>query len=388
MNYKIIRWVVVPLLIIAALIAACSTVPNEGQRENTNSDNLTNDQLQSQSNSSEIVSREIGKTLNEYITEDNPLFSGSILVARDGEVLLSKGYNYANWELKAPNSALTKYRISSITKPFTATLVMMLAEEGFIHLEDQLCTYLPDCPTQWREITVLNLLNHTSGVPDYTTLLGAVEQSRDSHNVAALIDIFRDEPLAFEPGESYQYSNSNFILLGALIEQASGDQYDVFLHKAILDPLELEDSGMDYSIEILKDRASGYQMQGRALLNAPYLNMSNAYATAGMYSTVGDLFRFDQALYNDQLLNQGNQELMYVPYFGADGSGGVYGLGWQLNEFEGHRKVGHTGGINGFHVYMGRYLDDQVTIILLSNIETEDIDAVVEGLEEIIFNRN
>ena len=116
--------------------------------------------------------------------------------------------------------------------------------------------------------------------------------------------------------------------------------------------------------------------------------MSNAYATAGMYSTVGDLYLFDQALYSNQLLNQDNQELMYTPYYGADGSGGEYGLGWQLDEFEGQRVVGHTGGINGFHVYLGRYLDDQVTIILLSNIETEDIDAIVAGLEEIIFNQN
>ena len=388
MNYKIKRWVVIPLLIFAVLTAACRTVQNDGQIEDINSDSLANVQLQSQTKASEIVSGDTGKTLDEYITKDKPLFSGSILVAREGEVLLSKGYNYANWELKSPNSSQTKYRISSITKPFTATLIMRLAEEGFIHLEDQLCTYLPNCPAHWQQITILNLLNHTSGVPDYTTLLGANEESRDPHNVAALIDIFRDEQLDFEPGESYGYSNSNFILLGAVIEQASSERYDNFLQKVILIPLELEDSGMDYSNEILKNRAAGYQMQGRALLNAPYLDMSNAYATAGMYSTVGDLFRFDQALYNDQLLNPGNQELMYTPYFGADGSGGVYGLGWQLNEFEGHRKVGHTGGINGFHVYLGRYLDDQVTIILLSNIETEDIDVIVEGLEEIVFSQN
>ena len=116
--------------------------------------------------------------------------------------------------------------------------------------------------------------------------------------------------------------------------------------------------------------------------------MSNAYATAGMYSTVEDLFLWDQALYSNQLLRQGSLESMYTPNHAADGSGGEYGYGWQIGEFQGHRKVEHVGGINGFHTYLGRYLDDQVTIILLSNIETEDIDSIVTGMEEIIFNQN
>lgn len=383
------KWqILIPVIILGVFTAACGTSTTESPELDGNSNTTLDEQTSPPVQSTEVVSGELGKLLDDYITNDKPLFSGSILVAREGEILLSKGYNYANWELKSPNSAQTKYRISSITKPFTATLIMMLAEGGFINLEDPLCAYLPDCPAHWQEIRIQNLLNHTSGITEYTALVGADDVSRDPHNVPALIDIFRDEPLDFEPGESYQYSNSNFILLGAVIEQASTNPYDQFLRKAILNPLDIEESGLDYHSEILKDRAAGYQIQGRALVNAPYLDMSNAYATAGMYSTVGDLYRFDQALYSDQLLNQGNQELMYTPNFAADGSGGNYGLGWQLSEFDGQRIVGHTGGINGFHVYLGRYLDDQVTIILLSNIETEDIDAIVEGLEETIFSRD
>jgi CubicO group peptidase (beta-lactamase class C family) len=150
----------------------------------------------------------------------------------------------------------------------------------------------------------------------------------------------------------------------------------------------MENSGLDIHSQILKDRASGYQIIGTLLVNAPYLDMSNAYATAGMYSTVEDLFLWDQALYSNQLLNQSSLESMYTPNYAADGSGGEYGYGWQIGEFQGHRKVEHVGGINGFHTYLGRYLDDQVTIILLSNIETEDIDSIVTGMEEIIFNQN
>jgi CubicO group peptidase (beta-lactamase class C family) len=387
MKRRFLKWVVLPLLVFGGFLAACSSGATESKRTTTPADDSQNPELAAQINSGEIVSGNLGQNLDDFITQDNPLFSGSVLVARDGEVLLSKGYNYANWELKAPNTALTKYRISSITKPFTATMVMMLAQEGLLDIEDELCLHLTTCPDAWQGITILDLLTHTSGIPEYTALLGAIEDSRDPQNVNSLVDRFKDEPLNFSPGETYQYSNSNYILLGAVIEQVSGNRYELFLQNAILGPLAIEDTGMDDYDPLLKDRAAGYKIQGRALINAPYLDMSNAYATAGMYSTVGDLFVFDQALNDGQLLSLENQELMYTPSLAADGSGDVYGYGWQLSERGGHRRVGHSGRINGFRVFFGRYLDDQVTIILLSNIETEEIDQITDGLEQIIFNQ-
>jgi CubicO group peptidase (beta-lactamase class C family) len=339
-------------------------------------------------NPNEIINGDFGRLLDNYFTGDKPLFSGSVLVAREGEIMLSRGYNYSNWELKSPNMAQTKYRVSSLTKPFTATLVMMLAEQGFLQIEDRLCTYLPNCPLDWEGITVKNLLNHTSGITEYTRLENAGEISRDPHDVEGLIDLFRDEPLEFSPGESHQYSNSNYVLLGALIEIVSGTRYEIFLEKAILAPLNIKDSGLDNPSRILNDRANGYLIEGRNLVNASYLDMSNAYATAGMYSTTGDLYLFDQALYSDQLLLEETREQMYTPQYAGDGSGGEYGLGWQLSEYQGHQIVGHTGVINGFHAYLGRYIDDRVTLILLSNIETEDLQDIVTDLEGIIFNEN
>jgi CubicO group peptidase (beta-lactamase class C family) len=385
----IINWrLIVPLTFLTILIAACGgAVATETDPESI-SIPVTPEEVPILTVLAEVIASPLGNLLDDYVAKDNPLFSGSILVARGGEVLLSKGYNYADWELKVPNSSQTKFRISSITKSFTATLIMMLAERDVIDLDTGLCAYLPNCPAHWQEITIQNLLNHTSGVPEYTTLLGADEVSRNPHNVPALVDLFMDEPLSFSPGESYQYSHSNYILLGAVIEQVTNDRYGEFLTGALLDLLQMENSGLDIHSQILKDRASGYQIIGTLLVNAPYLDMSNAYATAGMYSTVEDLFLWDQALYSNQLLNQSSLESMYTPNYAADGSGGEYGYGWQIGEFQGHRKVEHVGGINGFHTYLGRYLDDQVTIILLSNIETEDIDSIVTGMEEIIFNQN
>jgi len=376
------------MAILAILIAACGNAESTEPDSESNSASITPKEVPTPTVLAEAIVSPLGQFLDDYIAKDNPLFSGSILVAWEGEVLLNKGYNYADWELKVPNSSQTKFRISSITKPFTATLIMMLAERDLIDLDARLCTYLPNCPAHWQEITIENLLNHTSGVPEYTTLVGADEVSRDPHSVPALVDLFRNEPLIFSPGESYQYSHSNYILLGAVIEQVTNGRYGKFLTGALLDPLQMENSGLDIHSQILKDRASGYQILGTQLVNAPYLDMSNAYATAGMYPTVEDLFRWDQALYSNQLLSQESLETMYTPNYAADGTGGEYGYGWQIGEFQGHRKVEHVGGINGFHTYLGRYLDDQVTIILLSNIDTEDIDSIVTGMEEIIFNQN
>lgn len=385
MNYKLTVVLVLSLLAVGGLISACgSSSPATQDTVDRDSDGAT---LQPpQQVAGEIVSGELGMALDEFITRDRPLFSGSILVARDGEILLSKGYNYANWELKAPNSSRTKYRISSITKPFTATMIMMLAQNGLLELDDPICDHLSNCPDSWGEITIHDLLSHTSGVPDYTRLEGASNDSRLPHSVAELVEIFRDEQLEFSPGANYQYSNSNYILLGALIEGVSGVSYDQFLQNAILNPLGLEDTGMDYTDQVLSDRASGYSIQGRTLVNAPYLNMSNAYATAGMYSTVGDLYTFDQALQDGQLLSLDDQALMYAPIQAGDNGGGEYGLGWQVSESDNHRRVGHSGGINGFRVFFGRYLDDGTTIILLSNIETEELDPIIAGLEQIVFD--
>jgi CubicO group peptidase (beta-lactamase class C family) len=385
MSVKINLWAGILLGIVVAFTAAC------GSNETFTSSSATQPptiEAPDLNLSPDLVSDQLGVRLDELILEDNPLFSGSILVAQDGEVVLSKGYNFANWELKTPNSSQTKFRISSITKPITATLIMMLSERGIIDLDARICTFLSDCPEPWDEIRVRNLLNHTSGIPEYTTLLNATADSRMPHSVNGLIELFWDEPLNFAPGESYQYSNSNYILLGAIVEGVTNTDYGNFLQQALLSPLGMENSGMDMQHDILSQRASGYEILGRVLVNAPYLDMTNAYATAGMYSTVEDLFRWDQALYSNQLLSEGSLESMYAPSFGLDGSGGEYGLGWQLDEFEGHRKVGHTGRINGFRTYLGRYIDDRITIILLSNIETEEIMDIVEQMEVIIFNQD
>lgn len=374
------------LMMLLGVLTACSTNTTPEPTQTGVVEQPGTLQPPANSQSGDLVAGDVGRLLDDFISQDNPLFSGSILVAQEGEILLSKGYNFSNWELKTANNPQTKFRISSITKPFTATLIMMMVENGALSLDDRLCDHLPDCPPAWQGIEIQNLLNHTSGIVEYTSLDGAAQASRLVHNTAGLIDLFRNETLEFAPGETYRYSNSNYILLGAVLEQVSRISFDQLLRRIILEPLRMRNSGMDDNTRILENRASGYQIQGRDLMNAPFLDMSNAYATAGMYSTILDLFAFDQALASGLLLSEDSLESMYTPQFAADGSGGNYGLGWQLGESNGYQRIGHAGVINGFHVSMTRYPDQDFTIIVLSNFETEDIVQIISGLERILLD--
>jgi len=173
------------------------------------------------------ISGESGAALDALITKGYPLFSGAVLVARRSEILLSKGYLYANWELESPNTPQTKFRIASLTKAFTAAAILQLQGEGKLNVQDPICKYLEFCPQAgqgaggqkgvWQEITIQHLLTHTPGIPEYTTLPGALEQANERHSHAELIATFQNEPLLFPPGGRYSYSNSNYVLLGAVV---------------------------------------------------------------------------------------------------------------------------------------------------------------------------
>jgi CubicO group peptidase (beta-lactamase class C family) len=323
--------------------------------------------------------------LDQFITRNYPLFSGSVLVARQGELLLSRGYKYADWELEVANTPGTKFRIASLTKPFTATAIMLLRERGLLDVEDRVCRFLAGCPASWRPITIHQLLTHTSGIPDYTALPGAFEEAVSPHSVSELIESFQDEPLEFTPGESFLYSNSGYVLLGAVIEEVTRSEFAEFVTYNLLLPFGLKDTGYDRASEVLKGRASGYNIVGNAFVNAPYLDMSNAYAAGGLYSTVEDLYRWEQVLVAGQLLSQESLDLMLTPHVDAEAFGTDYGYGWLIGVKDGRRMIGHGGGLPGFHSFLEYFPDDEVSIIVLSNIETTDVNALASGLETTVF---
>ncbi|MGA9588891.1 MAG: serine hydrolase domain-containing protein, partial [Salegentibacter sp.] len=219
---------------------------------------------------------------------DYGVFNGSVLVAENGKVLYKDGFGMANMEWDIPNTPDTKFRLGSVTKQFTAALILQLVEEGKLQLHEPISTYLPSYPKDKAEtITIHELLTHSSGIPNYTAFPGFMENdSRDPYSPEDFVKKFADSSLQFKPGEKFSYSNSGYFLLGYIIEKVTDKPYEEVLQERILDPLDMNDTGYDHSATILKKRASGYDKRGTGYRNTPYLDMSIPYAAGSLYSTV------------------------------------------------------------------------------------------------------
>jgi len=289
-------------------------------------------------------------------------FTGSVLVARDGAVLFSKGYGLANAEHQVPNTPETKFRLGSITKQFTAMAILILQERGKLALEDPIGKYLDDAPAAWEGVTIHHLLTHTSGVPSYTSDPEYGKKMAQPETVKSMIARFKDKPLDFRPGEKFAYSNSGYFLLGAAIEKVSGKSYAAFLREAIFDPLDMKDTGYDLFATVLPRRASGYTRKGDALENAAYLDMAQPYAAGSLYSTVLDLAKWDRALEAGALISEESRARMFTPVKND------YAYGWTVTTRSGRKEVGHGGGINGFATHILRYPDQKVCVVVLCNV--------------------
>jgi CubicO group peptidase (beta-lactamase class C family) len=312
-------------------------------------------------------------------------FSGSILLAREGTALISKGYGYANIEWQIPNTPQTKFRIGSITKQFTSMAIMQLREQGKLKIEDSVCAYLTPCPDTWKPVTIHHLLTHTSGIPTYTGLAEWRKVNMVPKTVDEMIGFFRDLPLQWTPGEKYAYNNSGYFLLGAVIEKITAKKYEEVLREQILTPLGLENTGYDWSATILPRRASGYSGRPPALRNAAALDMQQPYSAGSLYSTTEDLLKWDQALYTGKLLPTAAKELMWTPFKNN------YAYGWTIMPPSaatfGHRRVAHGGGINGFSAMIIRLPDVNVTSIVLSNMDSASASAVARDLLAIYYGQ-
>jgi CubicO group peptidase (beta-lactamase class C family) len=308
------------------------------------------------------------------------LFSGSVLIARNGKVLVRKGYGEADREKHVVNTAQTKFRLGSTTKQFTAMAILILQAQGKLNVQDRICTYLADCPTTWQQITIHHLLTHTSGIPDFTSFPDFKITMRSPSSPTETIARFKDKPLAFQPGKKFSYSNSGYVVLGAIIEQASGKSYEAFLQENIFVPLQMVDSGYDHNNG---DLAIGYRNQTNL---ADFIDMSIPYAAGGLYSTVEDLYRWDQALYTDKLIPKNLRDKMFTPFAQLQDTGGFgYGYGWGIGK-EGDRPVlSHTGGIKGFSSSIARYPNDKVVIIVLGNREDVNSGNIGVQLAKIVF---
>ncbi len=308
------------------------------------------------------------------------LFSGSVLIARNSKVLVRKGYGEANHEKHLVNTSQTKFRLGSLTKQFTAMAILILQTQGKLNVRDRICLYLSECPTTWQKITLHQLLTHTSGIPDFARFPDYQTTQGSPSSPTQTIARFKDKPLAFQPGEKFSYSNSGYVVLGAIIEQASGKKYEAFLQENIFVPLQMVGSGYDHNNG---DLAVGYRNQTNL---ADFIDMSIPYAAGGLYSTVEDLYRWDRALYTDKLIPKNLRDKMFTPFvLIPNGGGSGPGYGWFIGR-EGDRPVvSHIGGIQGFSSSIARYPNDKVVIIVLGNREDGNSGDIGVQLAKIVF---
>lgn len=325
---------------------------------------------------SEAVAGEVDTYLRAFQEMDR--FSGAVLIARGGEVILSEGYGLADREAGEPFRPSTRFRIASLTKQFTALAVVQLQEKGLLSLGDPLSDYFPGYP-RGEEITLYNLLTHTSGIVNYTDLPDFLSYAYGPVTCREIVQRFRDYPLMFDPGETSYYSNSNYILLGCIIQDLTGKPYGEYLEENILKPLGMDDSGCCGGVDRLADFARGYEYDLGEVKEQKQYHPSVAFASGAMYSTVEDLYRWDQALYGEELISPGSWEILLTPFLGG------YGAGWMIGESQGRQVLYHTGGYSGYNSRTARFEEDGVTFIITSNLSMTALGRIVNDLEAIIF---
>lgn len=334
--------------------------------------------------------KKIDRLIQAYV--DAKLFNGSVLVAQKGRVIFKKGFGLANMEWNIPNSPNTKFRIGSVTKQFTAMLIMQLKQERKLNLQATISDYLP-----WfrkdigNRITIHHLLSHTSGLPNYTgsSNLADIQRGKFSHKEVA--EKYCSGNPEFEPGSRFQYSNSGYFLLGLIVEAIAKKPFATVLKEKIFDPVGMKNSGIDSPSALITNRAAGYEYSFDGYVNTDHIDMeSSIFAAGAIYSTVADLFLWQQALFGNKLLSNENTDLMLKPNLGG------YGYGFYINRSKGKGTekettvIGHAGGINGFSALSLHFVEDDAALILLDNTHAAkrenpenigvDIVAILNGL--------
>jgi CubicO group peptidase (beta-lactamase class C family) len=300
------------------------------------------------------------QVIQSYVSSKQ--FMGSVLVVRDGQILLDKGYGYANLEWQVPDSPEAKFRLGSLTKQFTAASILLLEERGKLKTDDLVKKYMPDAPAAWDKITIYNLLTHTSGIPSFTGFPDYRSSEATPTTPEKLVGRFRDKPVEFQPGEKWNYSNSGYVLLGYLLEKISGQSYKDFVEENIFKPLGMNDSGYDSNSVVILHRAYGYSPGSNGPENAGYIDMSIPFSAGALYSTTHDLQRWEQGLFGGKLLSATSLKKMTTPFKEN------YACGLMVRTVNGRTEIEHGGGIEGFNTELAYYPDDKLTIVVLGNL--------------------
>jgi CubicO group peptidase (beta-lactamase class C family) len=317
-------------------------------------------------------------------------FSGTVLVARGGRVVLDAGYGLADRATRAPNRPGTIFQVGSVTKQFTSMAIAILAAAGRLRLDGRACAYLPGCPPAWRPITIAELLTHTSGIANWSTWrLTRPLPGEATHPIGAVVTQAEREPLAFAPGTRAEYSNPGYVVLGEIIERVSGMSYASFLQRRIFTPLGMASTGIYRGGVAGPGHALGYLASG-AVSSGVFATWSTA--AGAIYSTAGDLYRWDQALITGtpRLVPPALLRQIFTVHapcafpscpLPADRG---YGYGWFTGGTGPAKLVNHSGSVLGFWAYNGFYPARDIAVVILSNLDTVQIDSISARLNQLI----
>src|SRR5215469_2632068 len=316
-------------------------------------------------------------------------FTGTVLVSEHDKVIFKSGYGFADREWSIPNAPDVKFRLGSITKQFTSMLILQQVAKGTIKLDGHISEYLPYYRKDTgSRVTIAQLLSHTSGIPSYTDDPKFFpDVSRNYYAADDFVTKFCSGDLQFEPGSKFHYDNSGYFLLGAILEHITGKKYEILLQENILTPVGMRDTGYDHWSAVIAKRASGYEEAFDGIQNAPYLDMALPYAAGSLYSTVEDLYKWDQALYTDKLISADLKQKLFTPNLEN------YGFGWVIRTIAkdepgaGKTMIAHGGGINGFNTSEVRLVDDHDLIVIFNNTPGANLNEFSKGIRAILYGQ-
>lgn len=314
------------------------------------------------------LAERIDASISGYYKADEP--GATVIVTRDGATVFRKAYGMADTGSKQAMDAAMTLRLGSITKQFTAVAILMLAEDGKLALSDEITRFLPDYPTQGKKITIEHLLTHTSGIQSYTGKPSYPQTMDKDFTVNQMIDTFKNDPMLFAPGERFDYNNSGYFLLGAIIEKVSGQSYAQFLDQRIFTPLGMAHTAYEGNERTKGPRAAGHSKGETGFGPARPLSMTQPYAAGSLVSSVDDLALWDKAIADGKLLKAASWKKAFTPYKLANGKSTGYGYGWDIGKLNGAARIAHGGGINGFSTYALRVPAKKVYVAVLSNTES------------------
>jgi CubicO group peptidase (beta-lactamase class C family) len=310
----------------------------------------------------------------------------TLLVSRNGKPIRTEGYGLSNIELNVPAKPESIFQSGSVGKQFTATAVMMLVEAGKVALEDPLTNYFPSAPASWKQVTVRELLSHTAGFTDYPKDF----DMRKDYTEEELLKIVEAIPLAYPPGTSWSYSNLGFLTLGILIHKVTGEFYGDFLQERIFRPLGMSTTRVMSEADIIPNRSAGYRLVNGQLKNQEWVSPSlNTTADGALYFSILDLAKWDAALYTEKLLKRASLAQMWTvaPLHDGKPNSGHYGYGWFIEVNNGHRVIEHGGAWQGFETQISRYVDDGLTVVVLTNLEGAKPDRIGHGVANIYLKK-